>query len=605
MLAAAWTVILLWAVGVPIFYAVLIFTTTASSGRKAGSHRLLRSSLGVLVGDYRPAAMWWELVAVTQKLLLTGFLALYEPGSWYQLFLAVIVALSAFVLQTLVAPYSTAQDNLFSSLTAFALVPVFLGSLGLQTEALLASLGQPADPTRELVLLFTFTLLVIFAALGFFLKELNDATEMVLVRATSQPPVLTLSNGKRWHLFLSHNWANQDAVATIKRQLQLLLPGVCVFLDVDDLESIDELEEYVEASQAMLVMHGSDKYYASFNCQREIAAAKRLDLPLVRVHETDRNKNGTPLATLKQAASRRLSRQHTDFLFAGGEVVPWHRLKDFQLASLAMIAEQLLLATPAYAREAAVPLYVRHGVAWSRPHFQTPLSLYCSEHNPPADEVAREIGETFEDVLRIDSAAAGASWLLLLDAESFTGDAGARLTAELRAVMQAGNPSVLVVYAPADGEFGEIISATPRELVGLGLFGPLAIEWHSGALRTVSVRLLARALGAQMDGQGHWRGCTSGNSSVRTCMPRKALLLGADRSIEREANMPRGGGLASVVSELCGRLARRLLRRRGEQSGNVQETEDGVKAFELIAKGNTVVVEDRPSSGPLPAFGMR
>jgi hypothetical protein len=35
----------------------------------------------------------------------------------------------------------------------------------------------------------------------------------------------------------------QDQVAVIKRQLQLMLPGVSIFLDVDDLEDIGALEE--------------------------------------------------------------------------------------------------------------------------------------------------------------------------------------------------------------------------------------------------------------------------------------------------------------------------------------------------------------------------
>ena len=70
----------------------------------------------------------------------------------------------------------------------------------------------------------------------------------------------------------------QDQCATIKRQLSLLLPGVSVFLDVgtmqlkpmpdpldlstlrgprylqvDDLESIDALEEYVDGSQVIQI----------------------------------------------------------------------------------------------------------------------------------------------------------------------------------------------------------------------------------------------------------------------------------------------------------------------------------------------------------------
>jgi hypothetical protein len=50
-------------------------------------------------------------------------------------------------------------------------------------------------------------------------------------------------------------WSSaQDQVAVIKRALGLLLPGIIVFLDVDDLEEIDLIEEYVEASQCMLLM---------------------------------------------------------------------------------------------------------------------------------------------------------------------------------------------------------------------------------------------------------------------------------------------------------------------------------------------------------------
>jgi hypothetical protein len=45
-----------------------------------------------------------------------------------------------------------------------------------------------------------------------------------------QSPTLELATGKKWHLFLSHQWDNQDAVGIVKRQLLLLLPGVRVFV---------------------------------------------------------------------------------------------------------------------------------------------------------------------------------------------------------------------------------------------------------------------------------------------------------------------------------------------------------------------------------------
>ena len=60
----------------------------------------------------------------------------------------------------------------------------------------------------------------------------------------ARQPMLVASNGRRpdmklkssdYHLFLSHVWSTgQDACATIKTQLQLLLPNVKIFLDVTD-----------------------------------------------------------------------------------------------------------------------------------------------------------------------------------------------------------------------------------------------------------------------------------------------------------------------------------------------------------------------------------
>ena len=68
---------------------------------------------------------------------------------------------------------------------------------------------------------------------------------VIKLQATKRSPELQLFLSHRWHLFLSHVWSTgQDQCATIKRQLCLLLPGVSIFLDVDDLESIDALEEY-------------------------------------------------------------------------------------------------------------------------------------------------------------------------------------------------------------------------------------------------------------------------------------------------------------------------------------------------------------------------
>ena len=52
----------------------------------------------------------------------------------------------------------------------------------------------------------------------------------------------------------SHIWGTgQDQCATIKRQICALLPYARVFLDVDDLKAIDELESYIEKSRVIMI----------------------------------------------------------------------------------------------------------------------------------------------------------------------------------------------------------------------------------------------------------------------------------------------------------------------------------------------------------------
>ena len=91
----------------------------------------------------------------------------------------------------------------------------------------------------ELNGIVTVMLALIFSVLVLFLigavvaaRKVSQVPTFRLV-STNQPPELTLALGLTWNLFNSHIWSTgQDAVAVIKKQLMLLLPGIQVFLDV-------------------------------------------------------------------------------------------------------------------------------------------------------------------------------------------------------------------------------------------------------------------------------------------------------------------------------------------------------------------------------------
>ena len=116
--------------------------------------------------------------------------------------------------------------------------------------------------------------------------------------STGRQLSVPLGAGKTWACFLSHVWATgQDQVAVIKRQLEVLLPSVSVFLDVEDLVEIGELEQYVAQSQLVLIFL-TRGFFRSANAMREARATLDAAVPLLVVYEADEKHGGGTLNTL-------------------------------------------------------------------------------------------------------------------------------------------------------------------------------------------------------------------------------------------------------------------------------------------------------------------
>ena len=355
---------------------------------------------------------------------------------------------------------------------------------------------------------------------------------------------------------------NQDVAATIKRQLQLLLPRVSIFLDVDDLESIDALETYVQASQALLVLLGSTKYFGSANCLRELAEARRLSLPLVRVHDADTAKKGGPLSSLRAMATRRLERRDTEHLFDDAAVIPWPRTYDYQVVSLAAMGEQLLRASPAYASDdQPVALEAKGAMAWSQPTFAQPVAVYASPSNPAAADAVRAVTElaASETVSVVRSLDEATHWLLFVSPECFDGEQGRQLAAEVQAALAARRPPVLVWSPESCEDFKLIMEATPQALKDARLYGALAIEWREGALQRTSVRLVAKALGARSE-----RGSGS-CAAARRCAKSVAAVCRPGAAAQGAGAEPDGARRSRGGRMIVGRME--LPRRLGAESG--------------------------------------
>ena len=536
----AWLGIALYPIGISLLYVALLFL--ARQAILDSKPTSLSKTLDFLVRDYEPAYLWWELVEAWKKLFLVGFTVLVNPGSVVQLVIAFLFSLACMLLTSVARPFKNDGDDLFANACGFSLSALFFFSVilkqGVLTEAVnevlteqlrgrfgfdagIVTVGMVASIVGSLVIAF-----------GIAAKQLADGARLPIIKlvATRAAPELSLAEGVTWHLFLSHIWGTgQDQCATIKRQLLLLMPGVSIFLDVDDLKSIDALEEYVDAT-SVVMMFVSKGYFMSKNCLREANCTVEKRKPITLVHDSAVYlDNYTPIEEIKaelgsEKAARELGKaqggggvgaagltttQLREAIFQESRptpraIIPWHRIKDFQLVSLKMLAKEVIRGCPSSSGSFtdSIDLYIPGELQKNKMRFSSAVRLYASPHNPGAAAVADDLCSGMGNALAITKEAKSAThFLLYLNDKTFVGDvAGKALTQELVAARAEGSAVKVVMVHENDEarggcQFGIFFDGrTPPELKGI--YNDLATALYSDPFWPVSVALVAGVLGA-------------------------------------------------------------------------------------------------------------
>ena len=103
----------------------------------------------------------------------------------------------------------------------------------------------------------------------------------------------------------------QDQMRIVKQRLQEMMPYLEVFLDVDDLEEIGDLEGYIDRTTTILV-YCSAGYFTSRNCMREITSATRMGKPMIALIDQDMSRGGLPMSEV-----------HARLLAAEGSYAKW------------------------------------------------------------------------------------------------------------------------------------------------------------------------------------------------------------------------------------------------------------------------------------------
>jgi hypothetical protein len=204
--------------------------------------------------------------------VLTNFVLFINFGGDAQLLrllVGLLIAFFSLTLQQQTQPFRKWSDDALSCVVELMLVLFFILGIVLKLcdtdEACSSVVGIDSAYTAS-VLMICMALIGVLVPIGMVVHQLFFARPVPILRDahTMEPPELLLSDDERYHLFLcpsrpstsqaarsfqppiskrtipcgrrSHIWSTgQDQCAVIKRQLQLLLPGIIVFLDVDDL----------------------------------------------------------------------------------------------------------------------------------------------------------------------------------------------------------------------------------------------------------------------------------------------------------------------------------------------------------------------------------
>jgi hypothetical protein len=350
---------------------------------------------------------------------------------------------------------------------------------------------------------------VIIAGLVFLTKDLASDHTGKLLRFEKTGGVVRLSKLKEghYHIFLSHAHKHAaDQVAIICYQLQQMMEGISIFLDVDSLSSekagsLKNLPNLVRNSRALLVFLTEDVFTYWVNV--EIATAIKASNGTMAVYETDPRHGALSLDVLKSQCPPDIAAD----LFKGSPIM-WTRDGHLKTISLKKMAQQLLVIVEPVKYASGSPQLIGPGEI-TRKHFG-PLPLLrgrehhvyvtASDYNCSVSSTLRKLFVAQKLEFSIATAAPNGSELSDLTSSeqgrqqlirsscavlvplTVSAVKDAQVQADLRCALQLGvHIALLHLHTPGDGpsdnQFGDIMSSCPPDIANQ-VFSELAIEWH-------------------------------------------------------------------------------------------------------------------------------
>ena len=126
--------------------------------------------------------------------------------------------------------YARREDNILAASCQLTLVFCFIGGCFIRLFGAISELASPQDAAFVIaftsttmialpIAVVTLAMVVVMFVVMLVLIRKEGHLPILLLAETGVPPVLTVMEGQKWHLFLSHVWSTGQECAA--KQLQL------------------------------------------------------------------------------------------------------------------------------------------------------------------------------------------------------------------------------------------------------------------------------------------------------------------------------------------------------------------------------------------------
>ena len=122
LIVVAVLMVLVYPLGFPLSIAGVLYQNRAGLLRDESAER---QQFAPLVEDYRNDCYYWEALEMFRKIMLTGLLIFFSPGSIFQLVLGLMVSAVFLVLSVRTQPFTSRFNNRFKVATDVAIMTTF------------------------------------------------------------------------------------------------------------------------------------------------------------------------------------------------------------------------------------------------------------------------------------------------------------------------------------------------------------------------------------------------------------------------------------------------------------------------------------------------